>query len=320
VQRPEFSVVITCHNQADFISDAVDSAVSQTRDSQAEVVVVDDGSIDGSDAILARSLDRIKLIRLDHNHGANAARNIGARAAKGEYLAFLDGDDVLRPWALGCYHRLAELRKPAMILSRLFFFRGPLPEEKMSTRPPDEIRFIEYDSFLEKDRGARTSASAMVVSRAAFARVGGWTEEIFPADDLDLLIKLAQVGRAVQIVSPTTVLYRVHGRNTIHQVSPVLAMLGTIMRKERAGGYGTRSNHAARAALIGGPVFFWAKRAVQKGMRRQAAELFVDGLPMILASATRRLGAIVKGRHPVETIHLGSRSDASSPRQHQIAI
>jgi hypothetical protein len=144
----------------------------------------------------------------------------------------------------------------------------------------------------------------MVVSRAAFAKVGGWTEEIFPADDLDLLIKLAQVGRAIQIVSPATVLYRVHDRNTIHQVSPVLAMLETIMRKERGGGYGSLSNHRARCALIGGPVFFWAKRAIQRGMRRQAAGLLVDGLPMIMASAIRRLGAIINGRHPIEIAQL----------------
>ena len=99
---PQFSVIITCHNQRKFIADAVQSAISQIYESR-EVIVVDDASSDGSDSVLKSYGEMIRLISLERNQGASEARNAGTAAARGNYLVYLDGDDLLKPWALLVY-------------------------------------------------------------------------------------------------------------------------------------------------------------------------------------------------------------------------
>src|SRR4029079_13360345 len=84
---------IATFNHARFLGDALDSAVGQTlRD--VEIVVVDDGSTDDTPAVLVRYGGRIRAIR-QPNRGLAAARNAGLAAARGTYVSFLDGDDVL---------------------------------------------------------------------------------------------------------------------------------------------------------------------------------------------------------------------------------
>jgi len=78
------------------------SAISQIHESR-EVIVVDDASSDGSDSVLKSYGEMIRLISLERNEGASEARNAGTAAARGNYLVYLDGDDLLKPWALLVY-------------------------------------------------------------------------------------------------------------------------------------------------------------------------------------------------------------------------
>src|SRR5206468_9702625 len=100
VQRamPLFSIIITSHNQANFIRNAVGSALAQTY-ADKEIIVVDDASSDGSQQTLEEYGDAIRLKKLDTNVGASRARNFGTAMAEGQFLVFLDGDDLLLPWA-----------------------------------------------------------------------------------------------------------------------------------------------------------------------------------------------------------------------------
>ena len=88
-----------CYDQRDYIGDAVKSAISQ-GDQLKEVIVVDDASSDGSPEVLSQYAEAIQVIEFPRNRGAPEVRNRGAASAQGEYLVFLDGDDVLLPWAL----------------------------------------------------------------------------------------------------------------------------------------------------------------------------------------------------------------------------
>lgn len=98
MSAPAISVVIVTYNHGRYIRDAVDSALAQTW-TDREVVVVDDGSTDGTGDILAPYGDRIRTVRQD-NRGAFAARNTGRAQARGALIAFLDADDVWEPEAL----------------------------------------------------------------------------------------------------------------------------------------------------------------------------------------------------------------------------
>jgi len=94
---PRVSVVIPCYNGKRFISDAIESVLRQTWE-DFELVIVDDGSVDTSVDIIKRYLrdDRVRLIQHDSNRGIAAARNTGIQNATGDYIGFLDQDDLWR--------------------------------------------------------------------------------------------------------------------------------------------------------------------------------------------------------------------------------
>src|SRR6266480_3276045 len=91
------SIIIPCYNQADFLSEAIESALEQTYTNR-EVLVVDDGSRDSTPQVAA-AYAGVRYIRQE-NSGVSAARNAGVTQSRGEYLVFLDADDRLLPKAL----------------------------------------------------------------------------------------------------------------------------------------------------------------------------------------------------------------------------
>src|SRR5262249_23742907 len=104
---PEVSVVIPSYNSAKYLRDAVDSVLKQTfRD--FEVVVVDDGSTDDTQAVICRYVSSVRYIRQD-NSGVADARNRGIEASRGHYIAFLDADDTWLKHKLEV--QLTELKK-----------------------------------------------------------------------------------------------------------------------------------------------------------------------------------------------------------------
>jgi glycosyltransferase involved in cell wall biosynthesis len=299
---PLFSIIITSHNQADFIRNAVTSAVTQAHVDK-EIIVVDDASSDGSPRILEEFGDAIRFIKLDKNVGASRARNVGIAMARGDFLVFLDGDDLLLPWTLAVYDEVVRRERPHIILSTMRWFEGHVPN--ISDPAPNNIEVVAYDSLLEKDRPYRASASAMVISRDAFTEVQGWTDEIFPMEDLDVLVKLLSSGRTVQILAPATVGYRIHAANTIHQVANCAGALRWIIEKEKRRGYpGAQSNRGQRYAFLGGPALFWVKKTYKNGLYREALRLLALAWPMIFAAGFRRAKIAIRGRRAVQTLAL----------------
>jgi succinoglycan biosynthesis protein ExoO len=110
VSSPAVSVIIPCHNAAEFLGDALQSVSDQTLD-DIECIVVDDSSTDGSAAIaesFAKGDGRFRLIVLSEGHGASAARNAGIAEAKGRWLAPLDADDLFLPNRLELLARIGD--------------------------------------------------------------------------------------------------------------------------------------------------------------------------------------------------------------------
>jgi glycosyltransferase involved in cell wall biosynthesis len=302
-QMAFFSIIITSHNQANFIRDAVASAVAQAH-ANKEIILVDDASCDGSQRILEDYGDAIRLIKLETNVGASHARNVGIAAATGDFLVFLDGDDVLLPWSLVVYNQVVDRERPHIILCTMRWFQGHVPD--IASDPvPDNVEVVAYDSLLEKDRPYRASASALVISRDVFTAVRGWTNEIFPMEDLDVLIKLLSSGRTVQILAPATVCYRVHVANTVHQVANCAGALRMIIEKEKRRGYpGGQLYRGRRYAFLGGPALFWVKKTYKSGLYREALRLLALAWPMILAAGFRRVTVSMRGRRAAQTFAL----------------
>jgi glycosyltransferase involved in cell wall biosynthesis len=91
--RPAVSVVIPCFNAERLVGDAIRSALAQTYP-ETEIIVIDDGSIDGSRGVIESFADRVRWV-VEPHRGGGAARNRGLELARGEFVQFLDADDVL---------------------------------------------------------------------------------------------------------------------------------------------------------------------------------------------------------------------------------
>lgn len=298
-----FSIVITSYNQPEFIKDAVDSALSLPNENK-EIIVVDDGSTDGSQDILRRYGDAIQLVCRGTNGKCSVARNCGAAVAIGEYLVFLDGDDAFMPWALDVYERIIQTRKPKMIIAKLRQFRGMLPVAQPGDTP-HSIQIVEYEDYIRKDRTATSSGSAMVIERRVFERVGGWTEGIWPMEHEDFVLKLGDCGRMVLILTPPTALYRVHAQNTVKNVPAFLPSLYKVIHNERLGKYsGGKHRRFERRALIGGYALTLASRTFKRGMYGETIKLLTSAWPMTLATVTRKFWLNLERRQPCETIKM----------------
>ena len=90
------SIIIPCYNDADFIEQAVNSALYQTCNNK-EIIVVDDGSDEETKAVLMRIEPKIDLLLVQDNQGQSNARNKGIKAARGEFIIVLDSDDYFEP-------------------------------------------------------------------------------------------------------------------------------------------------------------------------------------------------------------------------------
>ena len=104
--KPEISVVIPTYNRQHLVIEAVESVLAQTY-SDFEIIVVDDGSTDDTAAKLRPYLDRLQYV-VQQNRGVAAARNTGIRRAQGEFICFLDSDDLWEPGKLEAQLRFAK--------------------------------------------------------------------------------------------------------------------------------------------------------------------------------------------------------------------
>lgn len=182
-----FSVVIPLYNKEREITRAVESALDQTVPPQ-EIVIVDDGSTDGSHRVV-ESIDS-PLVRIisQSNAGVSAARNRGIAAARGEYIALLDGDDRWKPDFLENMLRLIERWPGCGAYSSAFEIVG----RGQITRKPSNLPEGPVENFF---RAAMHEyiiiPSAAVIPRKVFDEIGGFPEGMKLGEDLHLWIRLA---------------------------------------------------------------------------------------------------------------------------------
>lgn len=199
------SVVIPTFNRAVFLPDAIDSVLRQTYD-DFELFVVDDGSTDDTIAVVEPYKQRLTYIPREGPRGPSAARNEGIRAAKGEFLAFLDSDDLWLPDKLE--QQLALLRADPMLG---MVGGGCVYVDEMGEPlgPVDEgPSVISYEDFAIAT-SLPGSASNAVIRRSVLAEVGLFDEALYRGEDKDLWLRISRRFR-VKCVRRPTVQIRVH--------------------------------------------------------------------------------------------------------------
>lgn len=201
------SVVICTYNHGRFIPEAVDSVLGQTfRD--RELIVIDDGSTDGTGAILARYGDALRYVHQE-NRGAFAARNSGRRLAAGERIAFLDADDIWEPHAL---ERLdaALSRDPAIGVAAGTYV--PIDAEGRVSGPPYRRRAPQTDVTLESLLLTDADVPGCLYRREALEAAGPFSETNRYSGDYELWLELIGSWQ-ITVLDEPLLRKREHGTN-----------------------------------------------------------------------------------------------------------
>ncbi len=185
------SVVIPAFNAERFIGEAIDSVLAQTHHN-LDVWVVDDGSTDGTAAVVTErciSDTRVRLLR-QRNSGVSAARNTGARASRGTYIAFLDADDVWHPAKIE--RQVAIFAKGAANLGLVYCRCEEIDSASRVVARPD-FPLTDGDAYAALVMfNFGGSGSAMIVPRTVYDEVGGFDISLSGAADWDFCLAVAE--------------------------------------------------------------------------------------------------------------------------------
>ncbi|WBL41302.1 glycosyltransferase family A protein [Algoriphagus halophytocola] len=220
-QDPLVSIIIPVYNKAPFVRETLESALQQTYPN-IELVLVDDGSTDGSFEILkeyfAKYPDKTKLIDQD-NQGVSAATNVGIAAAKGEYIQFLDADDLLSPNKIANQIKLLQGQSESILAScewRLF-----QDDLKKSYSIPYGV-FQDFKSGSDLllrfwNKQEMHQPAVYLTPRSLIEKAGPWDETLTINQDGEFFTRVLLHAEQVLYEPEGKVYYRSPGVNNVSQ-------------------------------------------------------------------------------------------------------
>lgn len=234
--HPRVSVVIPVRNGKDYIHEAIDSILMQSFTSH-EIIVVDDGSTDFDYATLTQVDPRIRTLRLE-GAGVSHARNAGMRHARGEFIAFLDADDVWFPGKLLAQVRYFDSHPDVGVV-----FGGFIRwlADAQGVFPPADTLWHDCSDMSEAEAGRSgwiytrlllgllVGMNTAVIRRRVYQSIGGFNPSMRVGEDYDFWLKAARITQ-MHALAGTVAFYRIHGSSAMHRlsdVSPLAIMLQT---------------------------------------------------------------------------------------------
>ena len=215
MSQPLVSILIPAYNAERFIAETLDSAFAQDYE-EIEVIVVDDGSTDGTAAIASRW--PVRLIG-QANLGPSAARNAALAEAGGEFITVLDADDLWPVDRLTLQvNCLLERPESSVVMG--------LTEAFINPGDPTPAHWPE-------DWGAGPIPhvpGTLLARRAVFDEVGGWDESLPTCEDFDWLVRAKDAGHVPVALEVVLLSYRIHANNISRHHGSNLAMLLRVMR------------------------------------------------------------------------------------------
>ena len=282
------SVITPCYNAAAFLRETIDSVRSQTHES-VEHIVVDDASTDGSWDVM-RGYAGVRAVRLERNRGGSYARNVGFARARGEFLMFLDADDVIAPDTLGALVSAIRDRPGAI---------GICPWERLRqasdgtwTRVAAEVPLPRpgADHVAEwLDATCWVPPCAVLWRRDDYVMTGGWDECLTLDDDADLMMRALVSGAELTLASAGRSFYRAHDHalsvsTDVQRSSSIASRARVVEKLDRL--------VAARGEL--------GRYAVPLGKAYQRVALLAYEHPAFeLGRKCQARGEALAGRHPV---------------------
>ncbi|MFN0316540.1 MAG: glycosyltransferase family 2 protein [Burkholderiales bacterium] len=235
---PRFSVIVPVFNGAKTIRRALDSVLEQSWPA-CEIIVVDDGSVDDTQAQVRAYGDRVMYLH-QANQGVSAARNCGARAASGDWLAFLDADDWYLPERLR-WHAEWIARDPGVdFLTGDYEYRRPNGMligrsmercaagrdllERAAGRREISMTVPDFESFIEHHFG---DTHTLTLPRETFMYLGGYPVGRAVCEDVNLLIRLCARSRRAGVVCRPMAVYLIHEQGATRS-DPIRAQRETV--------------------------------------------------------------------------------------------
>ena len=223
----EVSVIIPTYNYGRFINETIRSVLSQSF-SDSEIIIVDDGSTDGTKDIVSTFTDpRITYI-YQKNRGQSSARNTGIRAASGGYIGFLDADDLWVPEKLEIQLSIFQT-KPSV---GLIYTGYEVIDDLGTSIATRKARTIEGDLVSQLILGNIVSGSATtsLVRRACFDQVGLLDETLTSCEDWDMWLRIARIYDFACIEQPLAKI-RLHGNNLTYDPARMEDGLFSVVEK-----------------------------------------------------------------------------------------
>lgn len=285
-----FSIIIPVFNRGYLVSETIESVLNQNFSSY-EIIVVNDGSSDDTLGVLNRYQSSICIINQEHQ-GAEIAKNTGVKYASGDYLVFLDSDDILLSGALSIYEKIIRNEnQPALIFAKGYGFDAETNISN-SLYKNKTCNYSLNKDFFSKREPVWLSTSFLVVNRALWNSNISFKRGTFPADDLDFLLRNGTLSPCIIIKGPSTVGYRYHDNNSVINILRIIDSLNYLLRLERKREYpGGLKRKVDRLALLGGHVLIWSLRGLKKQYYMKPLQLFFKGIPAVIAKA------VVKSRN-----------------------
>ena len=280
ISGPLVSVIIPTYNHAEFLPAALESVRAQTY-GPVEIIVVDDFSTDNTEEVVAKYAPHATYIKSANKGIVATSRNVGARAAIGEYIAFLDADDVWAPNKLEL--QLPHFADPSVVAVASDLRYAGARRYSPSRRGRGSPGYREYRN-LEIVRDNPIATSSVVMRRRDLDRVGGFDEspEFRFIEDWELWLRLT-VDKSVRVLQEPLVMYRISTQERPR--IPILTNRLKVIDKHLRLGNLTPADAAAAAAAVHfaiGVAAFPADAPTSRANFRAAGEL----------AATRRVAAL----------------------------
>lgn len=207
------SVIVPTYNSAHYLPDCMDSLLSQTF-KDFEVIVIDDASTDNTERVISKYTNsfsnRLKYIKLDNNVGRGEVRNYGIIEAQGEYIAFLDADDVYLPDKLKVQSKYLDEHTMVEGVSCQYYNGNEVLEpQSLSKGLPSYFQSIFGSQFSNLEVGT----VGIMLRRRVIEKVGMFDSKITRGQDTDLIIRIWRHYR-IDFISKPLFIYRRHENNT----------------------------------------------------------------------------------------------------------
>ena len=218
--RRTISVVIPCYNAEHFVAETIESVLAQSYP-WVDIVVVDDGSTDGSWEVIHAFGREVRAFQKE-NGGAAKARNLGASRAIGQSLLFLDADDLLSPDALEGLAEALDGRDDAIAACR--WLRLAMDGDEWATFPAEmPFPLTDADPLAAWLKGEWIAGCSLLWPTALFEELGGYDETLTADEDGDIMYRALLSGTELVFAERGESYYRAHGKGRLSVSQDIFA-------------------------------------------------------------------------------------------------